>query len=152
MIGSMTDPGYLRTAAEYRRVVEQRNAALKGRAARDEMAAWNERLAATGVDLTLRRRKLVASIEIEMLAQARDLESPFDFTMRYDSSLHGSEPPGDAALLRAFHEKLAAVAHEEARRGVTSSGPTATTSNSSWTATTCGASVRRDSAGCSRCS
>lgn len=123
MIGSMTDPGYLRTAAEYRRVVEQRNAALKGRATRDEMAAWNERLAATGVDLTLRRRKLVASIEIEMLAQARDLESPFDFTVRYDSSLRGSEPPGGAALLRAFHEKLAAVAHEEARRGVTLVGP-----------------------------
>jgi DNA replication and repair protein RecF len=123
MIGSMTNPGYLRAAAEYRRVVEQRNAALKGRVARDEMAAWNERLASTGVDLVVRRRNLVASIEIEMLAQARDLKSPFDFGMRYDSSLPASEPLDGAALLRAFHEKLAAVAHEEARRGVTLVGP-----------------------------
>jgi len=123
MIGSMTDPGYLRTAAEYRRVVEQRNAALKGRAPRDEMAAWNERLVATGVDLLLRRRNLVASIEKEMLAQARDLESPFDFTMRYDSSLHGAGASDGAELPGVFHEKLGAVAQEEARRGVTLVGP-----------------------------
>jgi DNA replication and repair protein RecF len=123
MIGSMTDPGYLRTAAEYRRVVEQRNAALKGRAPRDEMAAWNEQLVATGAQLVLYRRKLVESIEREMAAQARDLESPFDFTMRYDSSLYDTEISDAAALSRAFHEKLAAVAHEEARRGVTLVGP-----------------------------
>lgn len=123
MIGSMTDPGYLRTAAEYRRVVEQRNAALKGRAPRDEMAAWNEQLVATGAQLVLHRRKLVASIEREMAAQARDIESPFDFTMRYDSSLYDTEISDDMALSRAFHEKLAAVAHEEARRGVTLVGP-----------------------------
>lgn len=123
MIGSMTDPGYLRTAAEYRRVVEQRNAALKGRAPRDEMAAWNEQLVATGAELVVRRIRLVASIEREMAAQARDLESPFDFTMRYDSSLYGGEASDTAALSRAFHEKLAAVAQEEARRGVTLVGP-----------------------------
>lgn len=123
MIGSMTDPGYLRTASEYRRVVEQRNAALKGRAPRDEMAAWNEQLVATGAQLVLHRRQLVTSIEREMAAQARDLESPFVFTMRYDSSLYDTGIPDAAALARAFHEKLAAVAHEEARRGVTLVGP-----------------------------
>ena len=123
MIGSMTDPGYLRTAAEYRRVVEQRNAALKGRAPRDEMAAWNEQLVATGADLVVHRRRLVGSIEREMAAEARDLQSPFEFTMRYDSSLYDAEISDPAALSRAFHEKLAAVAYEEARRGVTLVGP-----------------------------
>jgi DNA replication and repair protein RecF len=123
MIGSMTDPGYLRTAAEYRRVVEQRNAALKGRAPRDEMAAWNEQLVATGTDLVVRRIRLVASIEREMAAQARDLESPFGFTMRYDVALYRAEASDTAALSRAFHEKLGAVAQEEARRGVTLVGP-----------------------------
>lgn len=123
MIGAMTDPGYLRTTSEYRRVVEQRNAALKGRASRDEMAAWNERLVVTGTDLVVRRRRLVASIEGEMVAGARELQSPFGFTMRYDSSLIAGEPMDAASLPRVFHDKLAAVANEEVRRGVTLVGP-----------------------------
>ena len=122
MIGTMTDPGYLRTVTEYRRVVEQRNAALKARAPRDEMAAWNERLVSTGVDLVLRRRRLVASIEGELIAQARDLQSPFDFTMRYDSSLPTDEISGSASIESVFRDKLASLAQEEARRGVTCSG------------------------------
>ena len=126
MIGTMTDPGYLRVATDYRRVVEQRNAALKARASRDEMAAWNERLVATGAEFVVRRAALTHAIEREMQAQATDLESPFKFSMRYESSLHASTEAtrADGAMLaRAFHERLAAIASEEFRRGVTLVGP-----------------------------
>ncbi|MCI0451295.1 MAG: DNA replication and repair protein RecF, partial [Candidatus Latescibacteria bacterium] len=123
MIGTMTDPGYLRAATEYRRVVEQRNAALKARASRDEMAAWNERLVEIGADLIVRRRGLTAAIECEMRAQASDLQSPFDFAMRYDSDLLGSPPTDDDSLAHDFRERLAAIASEEYRRGVTLAGP-----------------------------
>ncbi len=128
MVGTMTDPAYLRCARDYRRVLEQRNAALKARASRDEMTAWNEHLVVHGVDMIARRRELVGLIEIEMLTHARDVESPFDFSMRYESSLLGEAEEMDAitleaALTRAFHERLAAIAHEESRRGVTLVGP-----------------------------
>lgn len=128
MVGTMTDPAYLTSARDYRRTLEQRNAALKARAGRDEMAAWNERLVATGVDLTARRRELVGFIEIEMAAHARDVESPFAFSMHYESTLLDDTAAGgaitlEAALTRAFHERLAAVAHEESRRGITLVGP-----------------------------
>ena len=119
MIGTMTDPGYLRTATEYRRVVEQRNAALKARASRDEMAAWNERLVATGADFMVRRHALTAAIERETRSHERDLQSPFEFSMRYESTL-----PADASsIARAFHDRLVSVASEEYRRGVTLVGP-----------------------------
>lgn len=128
MVGTMTNPSYLKSARDYRRALEQRNAALKARAGGDELAAWNDRLIASGVDLTARRRELVGMIEIELAAHARDVDSPFAFSMRYESMLAAEGGGGDditpeAALTRAFHEKLAAVVHEEARRGITLVGP-----------------------------
>ena len=127
MVGTMTDAAYLRCVRDYRRTLEQRNAALKARATREEMTAWNEKLVTHGVDLTARRRELVGQIEIEMAAHARDVESPFEFSMRYESALL-DEPAGDditmeATLTRVFHERLTAVAHEESRRGITLVGP-----------------------------
>lgn len=124
MIGTMTDPGYLRTAVEYRRVVEQRNAALKARASREELSAWNERLVATGADFVTRRLALASAIERETQVQARDLESPFEFSMRYESSLlaEGASPTV-LDVAQAFHERLASIVSEEYRRGVTLVGP-----------------------------
>jgi DNA replication and repair protein RecF len=127
MIGTMTDPAYLQCTRDYRRTLEQRNAALKARAARDEMVAWNERLVTSGVDLTVRRRELVGLVEIELAAHARDVESPFEFSMAYESALMDDSKEDDinqaTALTRVFHERLAAVAHEESRRGITLVGP-----------------------------
>jgi DNA replication and repair protein RecF len=128
MVGTMTDPPYLRAASEYRRTLEQRNAALKARATRDEMGAWNDRLVATGVELIAKRRELVDHLQVEMIAHARGLESPFDFSMRYDSPLVDEVEAGgaldvEAALREAFHARLAAVAYDELRRGVTLAGP-----------------------------
>jgi DNA replication and repair protein RecF len=128
MVGTMTDPAYLRSARDFRRTLEQRNAALKARAARDEIGAWNERLVAGGVDLTMRRRELVGLMELEMASHARDVGSPFDYAMRYESALFGDATEGDeitleASLTRAFHEKLGAAASEESRRGITLVGP-----------------------------
>lgn len=124
MIGTMTDPGYLRVATDYRRVVEQRNAALKARASRDEMAAWNERLVTTGAEFIVRRVALTRAIEREMQAQATDLESPFEFAMCYESSLvEAADTPAAETVVSAFHERLAAIAVEESRRGITLAGP-----------------------------
>lgn len=124
MVGTSTDPRYLRAAADYRRTLDQRNAALKARAGREEMAAWNERLAGPGAELTIHRRELVTRIEARMAGEARAIESPFSFSMQYESSLLETGQEGDPAALEGiFRERLSALAAEEMRRGVTLVGP-----------------------------
>jgi DNA replication and repair protein RecF len=67
-------------------------------------------------------------MQIELIARADELQSPFDFSMRYDSALVDEAAAGgtldlEAALREAFHARLAAVAYDELRRGVTLAGP-----------------------------
>lgn len=124
MIGTMTDPAYLRAAVEFRRVLEQRNAALKARASRGEMAAWNERLVETGSDLIILRHTLASAVERETEAQARDLGSPFRFGMRYESSVLGERSGEDrASIVQRFSDEVIRRTAEEVRRGVTLVGP-----------------------------
>jgi DNA replication and repair protein RecF len=124
MVGTTTDPKYLRASADYRRALEQRNAALKARADRDEMAAWNERIAGPGAELTLRRRDLAIRLEELMSVEARAIDSPFEFSMQYESSLLESAAGATEEDLRqAFVARLQALAAEELRRGVTLVGP-----------------------------
>jgi DNA replication and repair protein RecF len=123
MVGTTTDPRYLRAANEYRRALEQRNAALKARASRDEMDAWNERLVIPGSELMLHRRELALRLEALMSAEAQALRSPFEFSMRYESALLPPEGATTEELQQRFHERLRTVASEEMRRGVTLAGP-----------------------------
>lgn len=123
MVGTSTDARYLRAAHDYRRALEQRNAALKARAGREEMAAWNERIADPGAVLALRRRDLVATLAGRLAAEARAIESPFEFAVHYESSLPGPEEAAQEKLRAAFISALEAVAAEESRRGVTLVGP-----------------------------
>lgn len=123
MVGTTTDPRYLRAANEYRRALEQRNAALKARASRDELEAWNERIAEPGAELTLRRRELALQLEALMAREAQALESPFQFSMQYESSLEPAEEMTSDGLRQHFIERLRSLAGEEIRRGVTLAGP-----------------------------
>lgn len=123
MVGTTTDPRYLRAANDYRRALEQRNAALKARAGRDEMEAWNERLVVPGAELVLRRRELSLRLEGLMASEAQSLKSPFEFSMRYESAL--VPPEGDTleGIRGQFIDRLRAIGPEETRRGVTLAGP-----------------------------
>jgi DNA replication and repair protein RecF len=124
MVGTTTDPRYLRASADYRRALDQRNAALKARADRAEMAAWNERLVGPGAELTVRRRDLARKLEDRLMAEARAVDSPFEFSMAYESSLlETSAEIGETELREAFMVRLLSLAAEEARRGVTLVGP-----------------------------
>jgi DNA replication and repair protein RecF len=137
MVGTTTYPAYLRAATDYRRVLEQRNAALKARADRAEMAAWNERLVGPGTELTVRRWHLTAWLESLLIRETGLMGRPFDFFMSYESSLVDAilpvgPPPEDPDQHRelvegrmrdAFHAQLEARAAEEARRGITLVGP-----------------------------
>jgi DNA replication and repair protein RecF len=58
-----------------------------------------------------------------MTAEARAIESPFEFSMRYESTLMPPEGSTLEAVQHRFHERLVASASEEMRRGITLTGP-----------------------------
>ena len=132
MVGSVTDPAYILAAREYRRILAQRNAALKARASDYELNIWNEKIAAAGAVFIEKRRDLIALIDGEISAHASDLKTPMRFGMRYESELlrdaeamGASILEGEAAptLSDVFAVKLGAVEQEERRRMVTLVGP-----------------------------
>ena len=131
-VGSMTDPAYIRVAREYQRILKQRNAALKMRASEYEVNIWTEQITSAGAELIERRVALVAALEQRVKAHAKDLESPYELKMRYESSIlreagqmaagleEGQPAPG---LADVFAVKLGALEQEERRRGTTLAGP-----------------------------
>lgn len=134
MVGSMTDPAYIHAAREYRRVLSQRNAALKARAGDYELNVWNERIVGAGSELIVRRRELVAVLEAEMGAHARELHTPFEFSLGYESTLltdaaamaaasDENDEPSRETIADAFAVKLGALEMEERRRCTTLAGP-----------------------------
>lgn len=132
MVGGMSDPQYIRAARDYRRTLQQRNAALKARVGDHELNIWNERIVVAGTDLIVRRSRLVTIIEKELLEHASALAAPFSFSMHYDSELireteamSSAVGPEDVApgLADVFAMKLGAVEHDERRRCTTLVGP-----------------------------
>jgi DNA replication and repair protein RecF len=127
MTGSMTAPGYIETARDYRRILQQRNAALKARASERELATWNEQLIAAGAALVECRRVLVDDIAREVAAHAAELRTRSgSFELSYESSLLvgvGSAGDGTPTVADVFAAKLAALADEERRRATTLAGP-----------------------------
>jgi len=127
MTGSMTTTGYIETARDYRRILQQRNAALKARVKERELATWNEQLIAAGAALVERRRVLVDDIGREVAAHAAELRTRSgSFELSYESSLLagvGSAGDGTPTVSDVFSAKLAALADEERRRATTLAGP-----------------------------
>ena len=131
MVGSMTDPAYIRCAREYRRILTQRNAALKARAPDDEVNAWNTQIVTAGADLIALRRDLVAALETEMQAHARELHARYEFGLAYESTLLREAETMTAAageddaptLADVFAVKLGSLEFEERRRATTLAGP-----------------------------
>lgn len=125
MVGSMTDRGYVDLLKDYRRILEQRNAALKARAGADELCAWNVELTEKGSKLVVRRHRVVKKIERHMRSRAADLGSPFRFSLRYATSLHPeSEAEPDVGVVEAvFAAQLEKAKHEERRKFTTMVGP-----------------------------
>jgi DNA replication and repair protein RecF len=127
----MADPSYIRLLKEYRRILNQRNAALKMQASRDERKAWNAKLVEKGCALLVERLGITAVLKRYVLEHAAEMKTPFGFSLEYDSVivregaiLAGSgADPGFDEITAVFETRLAAVEREEIRRGTTMVGP-----------------------------
>jgi len=132
MVGSMTDRDYIAAARAYRRLLGQRNAALKARANDYELNIWNEQITRAGAELVVRRLGVVAALESEVVAQAAKLGATYALSMRYDSALlrdrgalasEGNAADDVAALAEVYAMELGARQDDERRRATTLVGP-----------------------------
>jgi DNA replication and repair protein RecF len=122
MAGSMTDGTHIDVLRDYKRVLQQRNAAFKQRRTPAERKVWDGELIAKGTALADKRSKVVDAIEQHVKQYDGALETPFGFRMQYlRSFVDGSMQAANTE--EAFAMKLAAMEDEEMRRGITLVGP-----------------------------
>jgi DNA replication and repair protein RecF len=131
MVGSMTSPSYIRLLKDYRRVLNHRNAALKARASRTERDAWSTELVDRGSSLIVQRFAVTAILEKHLRRHTKELDTPFDFSLEYESAIlrESGELAGNGGnagadeLKGVFETKLLSLEGEEIRRGTTLAGP-----------------------------
>jgi DNA replication and repair protein RecF len=109
------EPGYARSLARLRRVLEQRNSLLKqiagGEGGDDMLDAWDEELVQVSAEIVDARSKAVADLEPEAARCHARIAAGEDLEIRYLG------PPEN--LAQAVHNSRA----EDLRRGSTSIGP-----------------------------
>lgn len=130
MVGSMTDPLYIGLLKDYRRILNQRNAALRSQASKRVRDVWDRELVEKGCALVLKRLALTSVLEGYLTEHTSELEAPFEFALSYDSAIvresaaagsgTGEEP---IDLQAVFETKLLTLESEELRRGTTLAGP-----------------------------
>lgn len=121
-------PAYLRAHARYRRTLRQKSALLRAdaRGREAELAAWNERLAAEGAEITLERRayfdELVAALAIlqpTFLPASEPLAAGLGDLLARVEGL----PREREAVAQALREQLERVAPREVAQRMTLAGP-----------------------------
>jgi DNA replication and repair protein RecF len=130
MVGSMTDPRHIGLLKDYRRILNQRNAALRAHASPRERDAWNKELVEKGCTLISKRIALTEVLGRYSTEHAENLDVPFEFSLSYDSVIvresiaaGGGAAAEQVGLRSVFETKLLSLESEELRRGTTLAGP-----------------------------
>jgi DNA replication and repair protein RecF len=87
MTGSMTDRPYMDTLRGYRRVLSQRNAALKRRDSRTVLGVWDDELVKKGGELVRGRLRVVEELHRHIGPHVDALSAPFALDISYESDL-----------------------------------------------------------------
>lgn len=115
-------PAFLDLARDYKRVVSQRAALLRGgRAAGGELEAWDERLVALGAAVMLRRHELVEELRGPLREAVHLISGGEDVDLRLRSA--GGEADGEEAVRRRLRDALVRARPEELRLGTVLVGP-----------------------------
>jgi DNA replication and repair protein RecF len=123
-IGALSRPYYF-NLIRYRRVLEQRNRALKdlrdGRGNERALAAWDEPLAASGASVMRRRKRFLDDLA-EPADQASVRLCGCRLSLEYEPAL-GMLPEDENQVREAFLSALSAGRAEDISRGLTTLGP-----------------------------
>jgi DNA replication and repair protein RecF len=112
-----TDRSYITVAAEYRRVLLQRNRLLETGAGEDQLTAWTDELVRTGVAVAQRRR---GAAEQLLAAAGSYCEQLARAAVRFEYRSSIGDGPGQ---VEEFRQQLAGTAERERQLGRTLVGP-----------------------------
>lgn len=126
-------PPYLRSLSAFRRTLRQKNALLRAAAPDDrQLAAWNDRLAAEGAELVVRRREYVALLRAALLEvgpaflpEAETLGLELHDVVARDPHLasRADGTPARAEVEHALRRRLESQVARERAAGQALSGP-----------------------------
>jgi len=129
---SQLDPHYVRTLAQYQKLVQQRNSLLRAwrerrrppRAVDDELAYWDQELAAAGGYILAERLRAVAELNTiagPLFMSISGGDTPL--TITYQPSLPLGELRDAGGLAQRLAQELHALRRDELARGQTLIGP-----------------------------
>jgi len=123
-------PSFLRSIGEYRRVLEQRNALLRGEGRgtgsrfEAQLDVWDERLAVAAAEVHARRREYVVQLSAELGPAARMLFPPEgDVRVLYRPSPAGLRDVQISDFITTYRESLVRARPVDRRFGHTTVGP-----------------------------
>ena len=122
---AQTSPQYLTSLRDYRRVVRQRNEALRFQQIRSDeeqdLELWNVQLIDLGSRIMRKRQEVISALHEEAQQLHRIIsDGNEELTVRYNASFIYEDASG---VEEAFQESLERVEREERARGVTVVGP-----------------------------
>ena len=122
---SLNRGGYVTTLQTYRQALNQRNAALKGRAPEAAIRAWDDGLARAGAALMYGRHQWIAEIADEFSGTYAAVSGGETAHLRYRSSVRpeADTEPTEETWEHAFRASLADAFDRDQRFGTTSVGP-----------------------------
>ena len=120
---SLNEPGYLASLQEFRRALEQRNAALRD-SARDTAFVWDEALVRSGARIVNSRRRWISQFAGFFRACYDEVSGQKGASIRYRPSVGGDDDTGGPErAVEAYRQALAASREREWRRRTTVVGP-----------------------------
>lgn len=125
---SLNAPGYLQALQEYRRVLQQRNAALKDQQPVELVRVWDDALVRAGGRVMRHRARWIHERTAAFSDYYDEVSGGQAAVLSYRPSAHldlGADgaPPGEETVVEAYREALAATASRELRVGTTVVGP-----------------------------
>lgn len=119
---SLNEPGYVKSLQDYRKILQRRNAALKGGAPTSSVAAWEPGLVRSGAEVMAARSRWVDAKREAFGDYYAAVSDEARAVMSYTPDV--SMPVTDVeAISESFREALGESADRERRRGVTLVGP-----------------------------
>jgi DNA replication and repair protein RecF len=120
---SKAQPTYFHDWTQYRRALQQRNALLKAHQ-RATLREWDAQIVHYGCRMMEKRQRFLAELS-PLVQEAHTALSgtATDFSARYEPSLTCAKSNGVVDLKASFAEALQSRFEDDARRGITSTGP-----------------------------
>lgn len=120
---SLNEPGYVGSLQEYRRVLHQRNAALRDALPASAVQAWDPGLIASGAEVIQARREWIDRVGGGFGDYYQRVSSDGRARVRYETSLDLSGAMNVEAIRDVFRDALARAADRDRRMGTTTVGP-----------------------------